>query len=227
MNVIASLLAAQWRLKLFFTVVLNAFFWSSYSYLGNHAHFPLWTVPVTALDRWVPFEPDLWVWMYMSQYIFVAVLPWLLTAREALLRYAAGLLILSGISFSCFLFLPTAGPRPLEVGESAAMQLVARLDGPLNACPSLHAGFLSFMGLLAWRMFGRRAPWTTAITSILWGLGILYSTLATKQHYVLDLVAGTVLGCVADWLAWRGASRDSAAMTIPRSLGTTSQTGIS
>jgi len=224
-DVLVSLLTAHWRLKIALTLALNLLFWGGYGYLGHHALFPLRAVPLTALDRSVPFQPFPWAWIYLSQYIFVPALPWLLTARQAIRRYAVGVLIMSLASFSIFLFLPTPGPRPLEVGDDFAMRTVATYDGALNACPSLHAVFLVYMALLAWRMFGRHAPLLTAGTSFLWGTAILYSTLATKQHYVLDLVLGAVLGVAADWLAWRGAPPAIAELTIPRNSGDTSHAG--
>jgi membrane-associated phospholipid phosphatase len=224
-DVLTPLLTAHWRLKVTLTAALNLLFWGGYGFLCNHALFPFCQVPLTALDRSTPFQPVPWAWIYLSQYVFVAVLPWLLTTREAILRYAAGVLIMSLASFACFLFFPTPGPRPLEVGDDFAMRTIANYDGTLNACPSLHAVFLVYMALLAWRMFGRVAPILSIGTSFVWGAAILYSTLATKQHYVIDLAVGAVLGALADWLAWRGASPAIAELTIPRNSGSTSQAG--
>jgi membrane-associated phospholipid phosphatase len=203
--VLIALATAHWRLKLWLLVLINGLFWIGYTLLGHHAFFPLWVIPETALDRWVPFQPEGWAWVYLSQFVFVGVLPWLLATREAIHRYGRGILLMALLSFGCFLFFPSRGPRPVEVGASTAMQMIAAYDGHLNACPSLHAAFLAYMALLAWRMFGRVAPWGTVLTAGAWGLAILYSTLATKQHYALDLAAGLVVGMLADWLAWRNA----------------------
>ncbi len=209
---------AQWRLKLMLLVVANAVFWSGYQVLGRHAFFPLREVPVTWLDRAVDYQPEGWVWVYFSQYIFTLALPLLLTTREALWRYARTLAVTGGGAFAVFLFFPTSGPRPLEVGENIGMQFLATADGPLNALPSLHAAFIACMAMLAWRMFGARS----LAVAVVWGSAILFSTLATKQHYALDLLAGAALGAVVDWLAWRGAS---AAAMMPVSDGVMSQRG--
>jgi membrane-associated phospholipid phosphatase len=196
-------------------VLLNLVFWSGYSTLGRHAFFPLRDLPQTWLDRAVPYEPAWWGWVYLSQFTFTGVLPWFLGTRDGIRRYVVGVLIMSASSFLIFLFFPTAGPRPSEVGECLAMQCVVSYDGTLNAFPSLHAAFLVNMSALAWRMFGRAAtPWIVP-----WGLAILYATLATKQHYALDLVAGGAIGWGADWLAWRGASDASAHATMARKSG--------
>ncbi len=70
-----------------------------------------------------------------------------------------------------------------------------------NACPSLHVAFAVFAGI--WldrqlreirlrRRIARRINW-------LWCFGIVYSTIAVRQHVALDALAGAVLGAtVAD-----------------------------
>ena len=215
-------LRAEWRLKLVLLVVINAVFWSAYELLAHRAFFPLRSVPVTSLDAAVPFQPDPWAWVYLSQYLFTGTLPLLLTSREAIGRYVAALATMSLSGFAFFLFFPTAGPRPTEVSGSLAMRWIAACDGTLNAFPSLHAAFIVCMSRLAWRMFGHEHSRCVVAVSVLWGGAILFSTLATKQHYALDLVAGAVLGWLADRLAWRGAS---AALMMPFKSGSTSQRG--
>ncbi len=211
-----SCLQAEWRLKVVLFVVFNAMFWIGYQGLARHAIFPLRAVPLTALDRAVPFQPEPWAWVYLSQFVFVGWLPLLLTTRAAIRRYSVSLAVMSATGFAVFLFLPTPGPRPAEVGGSFAMKWIAAGDGALNSIPSLHAAFVVCMGALAWRMFGRTHPELVALISLLWGGAILFSTLATKQHYALDLVAGGLLGWAADWLAWRGGSA-AATMPVPPS----------
>jgi membrane-associated phospholipid phosphatase len=195
------------------TVWVNLLFWAGYGILGRSAVFPIRAVPLTPLDEAVAFTPEPWGWIYFSAYIYSAVLPWLLTSREHIRRYAAGIACMALISFTIYFFFPTPSPRPSDVGESLPMQLIANLDGPYNAFPSLHAGFILFMGLLAWRMFGRIAPRFTLACAIPWGTAVFYSTLATKQHYVLDLIAGALIGILADAFAWR---RGTANPLIPK-----------
>lgn len=211
-------LQAEWRLKLLLFFAINAGFWVGYQWLSRHALFPLRTVPITWLDRAVPFQPELWSWVYLSQFLFTGTLPLLLVTRADIRRYVVSLAIMIITSFAIFLFLPTEAPRPSAVGDNAAMRWIASADGPLNALPSLHAAFLVCMGWLAWRMFGSKV----LPVVVLWGAAILFSTLATKQHYALDLLTGGVLGLLADSLAWRGVS---AVAMIPVSSGNASQRG--
>jgi membrane-associated phospholipid phosphatase len=41
------------------------------------------------------------------------------------------------------------------------------------------------------------------LLSILWCIGIIYSTMAIKQHVFLDVVGGLMLGGVFAWLTFR------------------------
>jgi membrane-associated phospholipid phosphatase len=211
-------LKTHWRLKLLLFLAINSIFWTCYQILSRHAFFPLRTVPATVVDEVIPMRPGFWSWVYLSQFLVTGLLPLLLTTREEIRRYASSLAFMSLVGFSVFFFFPTRGPRPSQIEGSLAMQIIAGADGPLNALPSLHAAFVVCMSCLAWRMFGLRA----IALAFVWGIAILYSTLATKQHYALDVLAGGVLGWLADWLSWRGAS---AAATIPVSSGMASQCG--
>ena len=108
---------------------------------------------------------------------------------------------------------------------SGAMAVILGYDGTWNAFPSLHAGFLVYMARLAWRLFGGAAPGTVGLVTAAWGAAILYATIATRQHYAVDLAAGAAIGAAADWLAWSSEGRRRAATTMERSRGVASQDG--
>jgi membrane-associated phospholipid phosphatase len=196
------LILAQWRLKLALTAVINVFFWVGYGFLSRHALFPVRSLPQTWLDSTVPFQPGFWGWIYLSEFLATMSVPWLIGSKEGLRRYALGLLVLCGGSFLIFLFFPVASPRPAALPANGAGALIAFWDGPLNAFPSLHAGFTVYTLALAMRLFSRRLPRWFLATLWLWAGLIFYSTLATKQHYALDLGAGALLGLAADTVAW-------------------------
>jgi membrane-associated phospholipid phosphatase len=218
-------LQAHWRLKLLLTVVLSLFFWTGYSFLGRHVFFPLRIPPLIWIDTAIPFQPEPWGWVYLSQFLFTGALPWLITEKDGLRRYVIGLVFMCVSSFLIFLFFPVAAPRPAQFSATGAMAWITGYDGIFNAFPSLHAGFLVYTSALGWRMFRRQLPRMVIAGAVFWGVLILYSTLATRQHYALDLVAGGLIGCVADWLAWRSSSGVNAATTIARSSGVASHDG--
>jgi membrane-associated phospholipid phosphatase len=222
---VGARLKAHWQLKLLLTITLNLAFWGGYSFLGRHVFFPIRTPPQTWFDHAIPFQPVPWAWVYLSQFLFVSTLPWLLGTREGLRRYVRGLAFICGVSFSIFLFCPVAAPRPADAAAIGAMRWIICYDGIFNAFPSLHAAFLVYLAALGWRIFRGSLPWPVAAGAVLWAGLILYATIATRQHYAVDLVAGGAIGYLADWLAWRTSPDTSAAQAIARNSGVASQDG--
>jgi membrane-associated phospholipid phosphatase len=54
-----------------------------------------------------------------------------------------------------------------------------------------------FSGLALDRIFREvNAPQWVRAASLLWGLGICYSTLSTRQHVFIDVVAGALLALI-------------------------------
>jgi len=180
--------------------------------------FPLRSLPVTALDRWVDFDPR-WIGAYLSLALLVPIAPLLATRREELVRYAKGLTLLCLPSFAVFLLFPVEGPRPDAAPGHALYRVLISWDGAANAFPSLHAGLAVFSLLFAYRvMWGdlaRRGRAALGIVGSLWGSAILYSTLATKQHWAIDLAPGVLLACAAHALAWRRAARATRPGELP------------
>jgi len=83
--------------------------------------------------------------------------------------------------------------------------ILQRVDASGNACPSLHVAFAIFTACWMHRLLRRDGSGRAVrVGNWLWCAGILYSTLATRQHVAIDVVAGAALGAlVAFWhLAW-------------------------
>jgi membrane-associated phospholipid phosphatase len=209
-------IAALWREKLFLTIALNILFWSTYFFLSRHALFRPHPLPMTWLDNWAGFRPYPWVWIYESNFLLVPAIPWLIVSREELRRCVTGFILLASVSFAIFVVFPVASPRPTDLGTNPFMLLIARADGPFNAFPSLHASTLIYTLALAKRIFGRSLNPFVFAALILWAALILFGTLATKQHYAIDLLAGGLIGLAADWAVWRNSSRDAIAVANTR-----------
>jgi len=79
-------------------------------------------------------------------------------------------------------------------------QFVFSYDRNLNAFPSLHAGLAAYSVL-----FGS-ATQSGRLVAVcgLWLVVIMFATLATKQHYFLDLPPALLLAWLAHrWAGWR------------------------
>jgi membrane-associated phospholipid phosphatase len=209
-------LAVLWREKLFLTLTFNLFFWAGYLFLSRHAFFPVHKLPMTWLDNWAGFRGHLWSLVYESNFLLGAV-PWFIASRPTLRRYVLGFGLLSIVSFAIFALFPVASPRPANVHEEGLFLIfITRVDGPLNAFPSLHAGTLVYNLALARRIFGLKLNPIIVAGAIVWASLILFATLATKQHYAIDLLAGGLIGLAADWFVWRSARPEAMASASTR-----------
>jgi membrane-associated phospholipid phosphatase len=162
---------------------------------------------VTPLDALVPFDPG-WAAAYLSVCLLVPLFPLLARRPDEIWRYGRGIGWLCVPCFACFLLLPMPGPRPELAPDGGLYGWLVGVDATWNAFPSLHAGLVAFSFLYGWRMLRASLPsggrLALAAVSLLWAGAILYGTLATKQHWVVDLPAAFVLAFAAHRLAWRG-----------------------
>jgi membrane-associated phospholipid phosphatase len=196
-------LAACWRLKAILSAVAAVLFCVPYFWIEYHPLTTVRTLPLTWLDRVIPFQPLGWVWVYESFYLPLNVIPWLAEKRDDLRRYIGGFALVSLISFTVFLVLPIRGPRPEFADASGAYALLRWIDAPLNCLPSLHAALLIYTLAFGRRILRDEIRARVQWVFVVWAALIFYATLSTKQHYAVDLLAGTALGLAADAWMWR------------------------
>ena len=170
---------------------------------GGTAH-----VLTTSLDRLVPLQPW-WAIVYGALYLALILLPVFVVREEALLRRTVlAYLSIWITAYLCFLAYPTIAPRPVAVpgdGFGAwGLRGLYGMDPPYNCFPSLHVAH-SFVSALAAFRVHRRVGQAALVAATL----VALSTLFTKQHYVLDVVAGTALGAVAYVAFLRSHPRDT------------------
>jgi hypothetical protein len=152
------------------------------------------------IDRAIPFQPA-WVVVYLCLYLWLPWAPLFATRRRDLNRYTLGALLMFGLSIVFFFAWPIAYPRPaLSAEANFVYRTLVQVDHPTNALPSLHAGLVVFSMLFAHRLY----PDRRGLLALGWlsGALILYATIATRQHYFIDLPAGALVAWVSDRLAW-------------------------
>ena len=165
--------------------------------------------PELALDRMMGLQPG-WVLVYASLYVFVIILPLLvLRDRDLFRRAMLGYLAVMLTAYVGFLLYPTVAPRADDTvaGDGFMpwmLRLIYGLDAPYNCFPSLHVAY-SFVAAFACYRVHRRV----GIAAIAWAALIGISTVYTKQHYVVDAIAGAAMGGVAYALFLRGHARSS------------------
>lgn len=140
------------------------------------------------LDAAVPLLP----WSVVLYYTYFLIVP-LSAARLPSAELPHFLLGLVAIFSACcvgFIALPAHYPRPealpLHSVFGRALAWTYSMDRPGNNLPSLHVAFSTFCALTLWRA---RRSWLW----LAWAACISASTLTTKQHFVLDVVAGVGL----------------------------------
>jgi 1-acyl-sn-glycerol-3-phosphate acyltransferase len=112
---LAARLRAFWLAKpLGVAAGMSAFFFVYFALL-KHPRFPVFTMPLTALDLWVSFQPSALL-LYVSFWIYVPLLPALLEKPRDLLRYALAASVMAGLGLVCFLFGPPRLPPPALIG---------------------------------------------------------------------------------------------------------------
>jgi membrane-associated phospholipid phosphatase len=188
-------LRALWPAKLIGMPVLITGFFAAYFWLLTHARLPVTTMPRIFLDRMVPFEP--WaVVLYVSLWIYVILAPSLISSRRELASYAWSAAAMSAVGFGTFILWPTAVPAyDPGAGPGPSLAFLKAVDASGNAFPSLHVAFAVFTAFWLNRLLrGMGAGMFARALNLLWCAGIVYSTLAIRQHVALDAVAGAALG---------------------------------
>jgi len=187
-------LAALWPYKLFGISASMTLFFAAYFWLLEHPLRPPVIMPLTALDRAIPFQAQT-LPLYLSLWVYVALAPGLIADRRALASYALTALGLSVAGLGIFLLWPTAVPPAGETwAPDSAFAFLTNIDASGNACPSLHVAFAVLTATELARLLREiGAGRAVRMANWLWCAGILYSTIATRQHVVLDVAAGALL----------------------------------
>ena len=188
-------LLTWWPAKMIGTTLGMAAFFVVYFWLLQYPLHAPTTVPLTAVDRLVGFWPAA-LPLYLSLWFYVSLAPALLTDRRELVSYGLAAVGLSVIGLGIFFLWPTVVPPPeVDWSQHPSLAWLKSVDAAGNACPSLHVAFAVFTAVWFERL-GRQMGAGRLVRALnwLWCLGILYSTIATRQHASLDVLAGAVLG---------------------------------
>ncbi len=149
----------------------------------------------SSFDRMIPFVPA-WSIIYLGCYVFWGANYILVTRqkKEEWFQFATADYLSRIVCAFFFIVLPTTNVRPEVVGTGlpeTLMRFVYRMDDAANLFPSIHC-------LVSWFCFigirGREdvPKWYQGFSCIFAFL-VFASTLFTKQHYIIDVIAGVFL----------------------------------
>lgn len=150
--------------------------------------------PAMAWEMAVPFMPS-WAVVYQSVFLLHCAAFWVGDDMAAIRRY--GRSVCAAFTTGAFVFWmwPTSIDRP-QSDNPAFQWLISNVDGSRNAFPSLHAALSALVVIRFWNL---SSP-ALKVALALWLPVLLFSTLATRQHQVIDLFSGLLLGMAIAWL---------------------------
>ena len=185
----------HFTLKLLGTTAITTLFFVAYFQLLRHPVFPVTPMPLTAVDRLIPFRPEA-LFPYLSLWLYIGVGPGMQRNFAELSVYGLWMvaMCLAGLGF--FYFWPTAvPPMGFDASGFPGFQLLQGVDAAGNACPSMHVAAAMFTVIRIEHVLrGIGAPRWLRAFNLLWFAAIAWSTLATRQHVALDAVGGALLG---------------------------------
>ena len=165
----------------------------------NRVHYSL-ELPI---DSFVPFLPWM-IGVYLGCFLFwflhyrlVAHLP-----REKADRFFAANLLAKAIIFLFYILLPTKMTRPALSGTGfwdLCLRFMYWIDEPNNLFPSLHCmiAWLCWLGVRG----NAEVPPLWRVTAFVMALAVCFSTLAIRQHVLLDVFGGILLSEICYALA--------------------------
>jgi membrane-associated phospholipid phosphatase len=169
--------------------VYQFYFWCQRNAVAAPRQFDGW------LDELIPYRPR-WVWIYSCLYYPVIVyINFVVPSPREFIYMATSFLVLLALQMFFFVFFPVATPekwRELNKGRGRSERFLAfvrRFDASSNCFPSMH---VSVATLTAFHLQSAMGPWAFVFPVL-----IALSCLFTKQHYLVDLPAGAVLGWIS------------------------------
>lgn len=179
------------------TVFISLFF-VAYFHVLNHPAYPATIIPLSFLDKLISFQP-IALPIYLSLWIYVVIPPILIIKLDELYAFTLSMALMTTVGLAIFYVWPTAiAVREIDWALYPSIAFLKSVDAAGNACPSLHVATAIFSG--AWTDFIFRkikAPSWVRIINLVWGTGIIFSTLATRQHVAFDIYGGILLASIA------------------------------
>lgn len=166
-------------------------YWGTQLIVAGAHHYDL----TSTFDRKVPFIKE-WVYIYLICFLFWAM-NYILMVREGRkewFQFATADMMSRLFCGIIFIVLPTTNVRPNIVGNDLSswlMRFVYWIDSPTNLFPSIHClvSWFCFIGIRK----SKKIPSWYKIFSLVFAILVCMSTQFTKQHYIVDVIAGIVI----------------------------------
>jgi len=172
-------------------LILFVFWAGGYMLIGELASHGPFDSLQTRVDNRFPLIPQ-WVFVYLSVY-FLFLLPFFhINNPRRLVTMDLAQLVTLTVCYVMFVVYPVAAPRPEVTPRDFSTIILSILQGAdpsWNCFPSTHCSTCTIAALALVREHRLLGAWALVSTA-----AICLSTLFTVQHYVLDVIAGVLLG---------------------------------
>lgn len=201
---LAVRLWVHWCLKAVGTMLFMALFFTMYLYLLKNPYFTVIHIAPIFVDNWIGFKPN-YLYFYLSLWVYVSLVPALMKNRKELIYYGIyiGAVCLIGVGF--YILFPTSVPQyAIDLHQYPQFSLLKTIDTAGNAFPSLHVATAFFSAFwFDYLLIQMKGNIGIRMMSAVWCLGIIYSTMAIKQHLFMDVIGGLILGGILAVLSLR------------------------
>ncbi len=148
----------------------------------------------TRLDRAVPIVPEA-IWPYALYYVLVMMPLFAVRRARELAEVLSAYLLVTVSAWVVYALWPVRMEYPhLVCGGRFSCEVLLRLwsmDMGVNVMPSLHAAHSALAAAIFWSY--RNKAWPLIAIG---AAGVSIAAVLTRQHYILDIVAGLVLALV-------------------------------
>jgi membrane-associated phospholipid phosphatase len=182
-------------LKMLSTAGAVALFFYAYFWAMRHPLGAVTVVPEIWIDRLIGFQPRSFA-LYAFLWVYISFGTALAANLRELVSFGLASLAMSVVGLVIYVLVPTRAPNPaIDWSLYPSLSFLKSVDVAGNAFPSLHAAFCVFTALALHDQLKTLGggTWLRAGNGLLCA-GILYSTMATRQHVALDVIAGAALG---------------------------------
>ena len=183
-----------WLPRILTGTSITLFFQLGYVWASKGHHIASMSGGNTALDGMIPLVP-IFIVPYIAGYFFVFAPLLLLSDRKDYYWGSTIFIAVLSIGFLSFKFFPVLLDRSYATGDdifSKITLLQKKIDTPLNNCPSFHVALNTYCWGSLYIKYGKKMLQWIWIPAL-----IIASTLLVKQHLIIDVIGGIILGAGA------------------------------
>lgn len=183
--------------KFLLIIVATAIFLPSYTAAGYYYFGTPSMLPLTVVDHFFSFAP--WTFaIYVSYFFYLILAGLIMPDYPNIFRFFKIFGLMAVFHMMIFILFPTKAPRPdlalfqhIDIVSLFLARFIHMADAVTNCFPSLHVSNAFLCAFVVGRFHKSWKPFLW-----IWAIAIAISTMTTKQHYFLDVVASSIISTI-------------------------------